>query len=93
MLFEAVVVDARRADPSEAEAAFQRRLDEPAERGEKVVSRRLEDRDVEIEVGADEVAVAVLEPLHAAERLGDARETRLGVRDVAAISAATGSIA
>ena len=59
MLFEAVVVDARRADPSEAKAAFERRLDEPAERGEKWFPVAVENGDVKIDVGADEVAVAV----------------------------------
>ena len=75
MLFETVVADTRRADPSEAKAAFERRLDEPAERREKMVSVASRMRDVKFDVGADEVAVAVPKPLHTAERLGDARET------------------
>ena len=63
--------------PAEPEGAFQRRMDQAAEGRQEMVPGRFEDSHVEIHVSANQIAGAVLEPLHAAVGLGDAID-RLG---------------
>ena len=53
---------------------------EASKRGEKVISGRLEDPHVEIEIGADQIAGTLLELLHAAIGVSDPVDRGVGVR-------------
>src|SRR5574337_2058516 len=76
VLAEPVLLDVRRPPPAQAEGDFERGVDEAGERREEAVVGGLQDRGMEVEVGADEVAFAVLEALHAAIGVGDAVDRR-----------------
>src|SRR5271166_2771725 len=71
VLMQAVVLYPRGALPAELEGAFERRANEAAESGEKVISGGLEDPHVEVEIRANQIAGAVLELVHAAIGVGD----------------------
>ena len=72
MLVQAVVLDAGGALPAQLEGAFEGGVDEPAERREERVFRRLEDAHVKVEIGSGQIARAVLEALHALIGVSDA---------------------
>ncbi len=80
VLMQAVVLYPRGALPAELEGAFERRANEAAEGGEKVISGGLEDPHVEVEIRANQIAGAVLELLHAAVGVGDPVDRGAGVR-------------
>ena len=91
VLMQAVVLDPRGALPAQLEGAFERGANEAAERGEKVISGRLEDPHVEVEIRADQIAGAVLELLHAADRRRRSGRSWRVSAPVAASAAASGS--
>ena len=103
MLMQAIVLDLRRALPAQFERALERGADEAAEGGGsdsssrmhveveiRVISGPLENAHVEVEIGPDQIARAVLELVHTAVGVLDPID-RGGECAFAANAAASGS--
>ena len=77
MLKQLAFVGARRTPRRRAKRPFDRAADRRADRHQKLVAARLEDRHVEIEIGANAVLCPVFAPGHPLVRFGDPVEGRL----------------